>query len=82
MRAMEDKEKTVSVASLRALSPVLTRTWEGHLREGVGQEGGGFAVSAHSAEHARLRREPEPLLLFGHVIMTSLYTMPHLTYSL
>lgn len=50
MRAMEDKEKTVSVASLRALSPVLTRTWEGHLREGVGQEGGGFAVSAHSAE--------------------------------
>lgn len=78
---MEDKEKTVSVASLRALSPVLTRTWEGHLREGVGQEGGGFAVSTHSAG-ARLCREPEPLLLFGHVTMTSLYTMPQLTYSL
>lgn len=57
VRAMEDKEKTVSVALLRALSPVLTRTWEGHLHEGGGQEGGGFAVGTHSAG-ARLRREP------------------------
>ncbi|KAK7805483.1 hypothetical protein U0070_023086 [Myodes glareolus] len=69
VRAMEDKEKTVSVALLRALSPVLTRTWEGHLHEGGGQEGGGFAVGTHSAG-AQLRREPrlrrEPLLLFSH----------------